>query len=70
MTKYRVKPIEVEAEQQTNVGVCYTQASLRDICYGVPAVETFRKGDWVVTTPNGISRVWTEEEFAKNYESV
>lgn len=64
---HEAKPVIVDAAQQKGSGEINTNLPPRDIAEGSPATETYKMGDWIVTTPNGVSRVWPDEKFQEHY---
>jgi len=68
--EYRTKPAPVEAIKVKEGCVINTNRKTQaDFACEVPEFDTCDKGDWVVTTPNGLSRRWSDENFHKHYES-
>jgi hypothetical protein len=68
---WQTKSVKVTATQTISSGDIETNRPLDDRSYSnVPELESYYAGDWIVTTPNGVSRVWSDEEFRERYEFV
>ena len=65
---YFTRPVPVYAEQAAAAGISSTgRNDQNDPTHLVPEQEPCEKGDWRVTTPNGITRVWKDAEFHQNF---
>lgn len=83
MKKFRVRPIEIEAEQYYFVGNPNPHPAVKQKLIAVNGVPTMRniletsigaipvhEGDWLLKYPDGSLHVMDPEGFEENYEPV